>query len=113
MHINARLSRALAVCLHPVLLRRGLHTVQQRCCRWLLMTRDRMQSDELPLTHEFLAIMLGVRRPSVTEVLRPLQEQGLIRSRRGTITLVDRAGLEATCCECYRSVKDEYTRLLG
>jgi len=91
----------------------GLHTVQQRCCRWLLMTRDRVESDEVPLTHEFLAIMLGVRRPSVTEVLHPLQEQGLIRNTRGTITIVDRKGLEALSCECYRCVRDEYTRLLG
>jgi len=91
----------------------GLHAVQQRCCRWLLMTRDRVESDVVPLTHEFLAIMLGVRRPTVTEVLHPLQERGLIRSRRGTITIVDRAGLEAMSCECYQSVKDEYARLLG
>ena len=91
----------------------GLHTVQQRCCRWLLMTRDRVGSDDIQLTHEYLAMMLGVRRPSVTDVLRPLQEQGLIRNSRGKITLLDRKGVEAVCCECYRTVRDEYERLLG
>ena len=64
----------------------GLHPVQQRCCRWLLITLDRMESNVVPLTHEFLAIMLGVRRASVTEVLRPLHEQGLVNDSRGEIT---------------------------
>ncbi len=91
----------------------GLHVVQKRCCRWLLMTHDRVGADVLPLTHEFLGIMLGVRRTSVTEVLQPLQEQGLIRSERGIITVLDRNGLEDAACECYRSVKEEFTRLLG
>jgi len=91
----------------------GLHPVRQRCCRWLLMTHDRVHNDELPLTHEFLGIMLGVRRASVTEVLQPLQEMGLIRSRRGVITVLDRTQLEAESCECYRRVVDEYQRLLG
>jgi CRP-like cAMP-binding protein len=90
----------------------GLHQVQARCCRWLLMTQDRVQSDELPLTHEFLAIMLGVRRASVTEVLRPLQASGLIRSIRGRIIVLDRAGVEAASCECYRTVQHEFERLL-
>src|SRR3954471_18867523 len=61
----------------------GLHRLEQRCCRWLLMTRDRVGSDALPLTQEFLGMMLGSRRASVTEVLRPLQEAGLVRSHRG------------------------------
>lgn len=91
----------------------GLHKVEQRCCRWLLMTADRVGADELPLTHEFLAIMLGVRRSSVTEVLRPLQNLGLIRNSRGTIKIVDRTGLEARACECYRAVKAEFSRLFG
>jgi CRP-like cAMP-binding protein len=79
----------------------GLHNVQQRCCRWLLMTRDRMDSDELKLTHEFLGLMLGVRRASVSEVLAPLQEMGLVSSNRGTITILNRKALEAGVCECY------------
>jgi len=91
----------------------GLHQLEKRCCRWLLMTRDRVESDELRLTHEFLAIMLGVRRASVTEVLGPLQTAGLIRCHRGLITLLDRAGVEAHSCECYRAVKNEYDRLLS
>jgi CRP-like cAMP-binding protein len=91
----------------------GLHTVQKRCCRWLLMTHDRVGADELPLTHEFLGIMLGVRRASVTDVLRPLQERGLIRCRRGKIVVMDRAGLEAESCECYLVVQDEFARLFS
>ena len=91
----------------------GLHSVRQRCCRWLLMTRDRVHSDDLPLTHQYLAMMLGVRRPSITEVLHPLHEEGLIRSRRGKIRILDRAGLEAACCECYQKVNDEFARLFG
>lgn len=91
----------------------GLHTVQKRCCRWLLMTHDRVGDNVLPLTHEFLAIMLGVRRASITEVLRPLQRQGMVRNRRGKIEIVDRDALESHSCECYRSIKQEFERLLG
>ena len=91
----------------------GLHRLEQRCCRWLLMTRDRVGSDEMQLTHEYFAIMLGARRASITETLKPLQESGLVRSQRGRISILDRPGLEARTCECYRVVKDEYDRLLG
>jgi CRP-like cAMP-binding protein len=91
----------------------GLHSVQQRCCRWLLMTHDRVRGDEFPITHEFLAQMLGVRRPSVTEVLRPLQQDGLIDYRRGKMVILDRKGLEGASCECYRTVRREYDRILG
>ncbi|HEX3601341.1 MAG TPA: Crp/Fnr family transcriptional regulator [Lacipirellulaceae bacterium] len=91
----------------------GLHTVQQRCCRWLLMARDRCDNDEISLTHEFLAMMLGVRRASVSEVLRPLQETGLVSSNRGLITILNRAGIEAGTCECYRIIADQQRRLLG
>ena len=91
----------------------GLHAIQQRCCRWLLMTQDRVGSDRVPLTHEFLAIMLGVRRASVTEVLHPLQGKGLIHNGRGMIRILDRAGLEVIACECYRRTQEEYDRVLG
>jgi CRP-like cAMP-binding protein len=91
----------------------GLHPVGKRCCRWLLMTHDRVDGDELPLTHEFLAIMLAVRRPSVTENLQILQDQGLIFTSRGLIKITNRTGLEAAACECYRIVTSEYDRLLG
>ncbi len=91
----------------------GLHMIAQRCCRWLLMTHDRVEGDELALTHEFLSYMLGVRRSSVTEVLQALQKQELIGLRQGKITIRDRAGLEQLACECYQTVRDEYDRLLG
>jgi CRP-like cAMP-binding protein len=90
----------------------GLHVIVKRCCRWLLMTHDRVDSDDVALTHEFLSYMLGVRRSSVTEVLQSLQQQGLIRYRQGMITIANRAGLEDLCCECYRHVQEEYGRLL-
>lgn len=91
----------------------GLHTAYQRCCRWLLMGHDRVPAEELPLTHEFLAVMIGVRRAGVTEVLHSLSEAGLIRSKRGLVTILNRKGLEASACECYRAVVDEYTRLFA
>ena len=77
------------------------------------MTQDRIESDVLPLTHEFLSIMLGVRRASITEVLRPLQEQGLIHNGRGKVHVVNRKGLEAVACECYRRTVEEFARLFG
>lgn len=90
-----------------------LHSVEKRCCRWLLLCQDRVQSDQFPLTQEFLAQMLGVRRASVSEVAAILQRAGLIRYSRGKITICDRAGLEASSCECYRIVKEEFDRLLS
>jgi CRP-like cAMP-binding protein len=77
------------------------------------MTHDRMGTDTFALTHEFLGIMLGVRRATVTEVLGPLEDKGLIHNGRGSITILDRQGLEKMSCECYRKFKDEYDRLLG
>jgi CRP-like cAMP-binding protein len=89
-----------------------LHSVEERCCRWLLLCQDRVESDEFALTQEFLAQMLGVRRASVSVVAAILQKAGLIRYRRGKIMILDRLGLEATSCECYRIVKQEFDRLL-
>jgi len=91
----------------------GLHSVEQRCCRWLLTTQDRVGSQELNITHEFLAQMLGVRRASVTEVLRPLQSDGLIRASRGKVTILDPKRLADASCECYGVIRNEYERLLG
>jgi CRP-like cAMP-binding protein len=91
----------------------GLHAIVERCCRWLLMTHDRVEGDEVALTHEFLSFMLGVRRSSVTEVLQSIQQQGHIRYGKGRITIVNRAGLEEVCCECYGHVRAEYAHLLG
>lgn len=90
----------------------GLHSAEQRCCRWLLMTHDRVKQSEFGLTHEFLAVMLGVRRPTVTLIASKLQEAGLISYRRGHVTIVDRAGLEKMSCECYETVKTSFARLL-
>jgi CRP-like cAMP-binding protein len=90
-----------------------LHPIEQRCARWLLMTWDRVHSDHFPLTQEFLAQMLGVRRPSVSVVANLLQRAGLIRYSRGIMTITDPAGLEAATCSCYRVIRDEYDRLLG
>jgi CRP-like cAMP-binding protein len=89
------------------------HSVKKRLCRWLLMSHDRVGTDEFPLTHEFLAQMLGVRRPTVTAVAGTLQKAGLIRYRRGELTVLDRKGLEAASCECYEVVAKELERLLG
>ena len=89
-----------------------VHPVQQRCCRGLLATNDRVETDELLLTHEFLAIVLGVRRAIVIEVLRPLNRMRLVRNHRGSITILDRGGLEKLACQCYRRVKNEFDRLL-
>ena len=91
----------------------GLHSVEQRCCRWLLTTQDRVGSQELNITHEFLAQMLGVRRASVTEVLRPLQSDGLIRASRGKVVILDPKRLADASCECYGVIRNEYQRLLG
>ncbi|HYO63767.1 MAG TPA: Crp/Fnr family transcriptional regulator [Pyrinomonadaceae bacterium] len=90
-----------------------LHTVEQQLCRWLLLSRDRLSTDELVMTQELIANMLGVRREGVTHAAGRLQENGLISYVRGHITILDRPGLEASVCECYKVVKDEYERLLG
>ncbi|MFL6257837.1 MAG: Crp/Fnr family transcriptional regulator [Pyrinomonadaceae bacterium] len=89
-----------------------LHTIEQQLCRWLLLSHDRLDSDELVMTQELIANMLGVRREGVTHAAGRLQEQGLISYVRGHITVLDRRALEAAVCECYRVVKDEYDRLL-
>lgn len=90
-----------------------LHSVEERCCRWLLQTRDRVESDEFPITQEFLSQMLGVRRASVSEVAAILQKAGLIRYHRGKMQIIDQKGLESGSCECYHVIKQEYARLLS
>jgi CRP-like cAMP-binding protein len=95
-----------SVCIHR-------HSVQQRMCCWLLMSHDRVGADEFPLTQESLAQMLGVRRPTLTAVAGSLQKAGLISYHRGLMTVLDRQGLEAASCECYRAVRMELNRLLG
>jgi len=89
----------------------GLHSAEQRCCRWLLMTHDRVQQPEFQLSHEFLAMMLGSTRPTVTVVAGTLQKAGLIHYRHGHITIVDREGLESASCECYATVTRQFREL--
>jgi CRP-like cAMP-binding protein len=89
------------------------HSLQQRCCRWLLMTHDRMHSDEFLLTQEFLAMMLGVQRTGVSAAAGALQRAGFIRYKRGNVTILDRRGLMRRSCECYAVSKAEFDRLLG
>jgi CRP-like cAMP-binding protein len=89
-----------------------LHPVDQRLCKWILMSHDRVDSDELLLTQEVLAQMLGVRRASVTVAAGMLQKAGFVRYSRGVIKVLDRAALEASACECYRVVRAEQERLL-
>jgi len=89
------------------------HSLEQRCSRWLLMTRDRMGSDSFLLTQEFLAMMLGVQRTGVTAAASALQRAGLISYKRGNVMILDRRGLEHRSCECYGISKAEFDRLLG
>ncbi|HEY0330093.1 MAG TPA: Crp/Fnr family transcriptional regulator [Rhodopseudomonas sp.] len=95
-----------AVCNH-------FHSIEQRCCRWLLMTHDRVQAEDFLLTQEFLAMMLGARRSSVTEAAKKLKQRNLITYVRGHVTILDRPGIERCSCECYAISKGEYDRLLG
>lgn len=90
-----------------------LHSLEERCARWLLMTHDRVGRDEFSLTHEFLAEMLGVRRPSVSIAARTLQDAGGIRYRRGRVAILNRRRLEQAACECYGVVHRQYVKLLG
>jgi CRP-like cAMP-binding protein len=90
----------------------SVHMVEERCARWLLMSHDRSDDDLLAVTQEYLADMLGVCRSTVTLAAGALQRAGLIRYRRGAITVLDRVGLEAASCECYRIIREQYERLL-
>jgi len=87
------------------------HSIEERCARWLLMTRDRVEADEFPLTHEFLSFMLGVRRAGVTVAAGILQKAGFINYTHGHITIIDRAGLEGAACPCYRIIRETYNGL--
>ena len=89
-----------------------VHSVEQRCARWLLMASDRIESETMPMTHEFLASMLGVRRAGVTTTAGDLQRSGLIRYHHGQLTITDREGLEATACECYPIDRNQLGSLL-
>jgi hypothetical protein len=90
-----------------------MHTIQQRLCRWLLLIHDRVPTKERPITQEFLAQMLAVRPESVSRAAREFHKAGMMRCGQGHVTIIDRRGLEARACECYRAVQNEFTRLLG
>ena len=91
----------------------GRHDLEQRLARWLLMAHDRVDGDEIPMTQEFLAIMLCVYRPSVTVAASTLQRAGIIRNGRGHVSVLDRPALEATACDCYAAVRRRFDTLLG
>jgi CRP-like cAMP-binding protein len=107
-----RYSQALIAFMTRSVACNALHDVNARCARWLLLTQDRVRDDSIALTHEYLASMLGVRRSSVTVVLKQLERRGLIRSARGRIHILQREGLESLSCECYRTVRDYFDRLV-
>ena len=112
MHLLLRYTQALLTQMSQTAVCNRHHTVDQQLCRWLLLSLDRLSTNELEMTQELIANMLGVRREGVTEAAGNLQHAGLIRYRRGRIRILDRAGLEARSCECYQVVKKEYDRLL-
>jgi CRP-like cAMP-binding protein len=90
-----------------------LHPIEQQLCRWLLLSHDRLHTDKLVMTHDLISNMLGVRREGITLAAQKLAARGLISNRRGTMTVIDREGLEHAACECYAVVRAEYGRLLG
>jgi CRP-like cAMP-binding protein len=90
-----------------------LHPIEQQLCRWLLLSHDRLHTDKLVMTHDLISNMLGVRREGITLAAQKLADRKLITNKRGTMTVVDRQGLEAAACECYKVVNAEYNRLLG
>ncbi len=112
MHLMLRYTQALITQMAQTAVCNRHHQLDQQLCRWLLLSMDRLVGDELVMTQELIANMLGVRREGVTEAALKLQRDGLIRYARGHITVLDRTGLEARTCECYGVVKREYERLL-
>ena len=112
MHLLLRYTQALITQMAQTAVCNRHHSVDQQLCRWLLLSLDRLSSNELSMTQELIANMLGVRREGVTEAAGKLQDAGLIRYQRGRITVLDRPGLEARACECYQVVKAEFDRLL-
>ncbi len=112
MHLLLRYTQALITQMSQTAVCNRLHSVDQQLCRWLLLSLDRLPSNELTMTQELIANMLGVRREGVTEAAGKLQDVGLIHYSRGRITVLDRPGLEAQACECYHVVKKEFDRLL-
>ncbi len=112
-HLLLRYTQALITQISQTAVCNRLHSMEQRLCRWLLMTHDRTHSDQLQMTQEFISHMLGVRREGVTHAAQNLQEKGLISYVRGHIRIVDRPQLEAQVCECYQVVRAEHSRIFG
>jgi CRP-like cAMP-binding protein len=112
LHLLLRYTQALITQMAQTAVCNRHHTLDQQLCRWLLLSLDRLQGDELVMTQELIANMLGVRREGVTEAALKLQAAGMIRYARGRITVLDRPALEERTCECYAVVKKEYDRLL-
>jgi CRP-like cAMP-binding protein len=112
MHLLLRYTQALITQMSQTAVCNRHHSLDQQLCRWLLLSLDRLHGNELVMTQELIANMLGVRREGVTEAALSLQKAGLIRYARGHISVLDRPGLEARTCECYAVVKKEYDRLL-
>ena len=112
-HLLLRYTQALLTQMAQTAVCNRHHSIDQQLCRWLLLSLDRLSTNELVMTQELIANMLGVRREGVTESAGNLQNAGLIHYTRGRITIIDRAGLEARCCECYAVVKRESDRLLA
>jgi CRP-like cAMP-binding protein len=110
-HLLLRFTHALLAQISQMAACNRRHSIDQQVCRWLLTSLDRLASDELTMTHEMLANTLGVRREGITEAAHKLQGAGFIVYRRGRITVLDRIGVEALCCECYRVMRREYNRL--
>ena len=98
---------------HQTVACNAVHSAEERMCRWLLTNQDRVHTGQLTMTHEFLAQMLGVRRQTVTVIAGTLQAAGFITSRRGVVRILNREGLEASCCECYAITKSVYERIVG
>ena len=111
-HLVLRFTEALMAQTLQTVACNAVHSVEARCCRWILMTQDRAGQPDLPLTQEFLAEMLGVQRSTVSDVARSIQDKGLIRQGRGMITVTDRPGLEAAACECYEIIRQKFEQLL-
>ena len=112
LHLLLRYTQALITQMAQTAVCNRHHSLDQQLCRWLLLSLDRLQGDQLIMTQELIANMLGVRREGVTESAFNLQKAGLIRYSRGRITVLDRPGLEKRTCECYAVVRNEYSRLL-
>jgi CRP-like cAMP-binding protein len=111
-HLLLRYTQALITQMSQTAVCNRHHSVDQQLCRWLLLSLDRLPTNELTMTQELIANMIGVRREGVTEAAGKLQSAGLIHYSRGHITVTDRPGLEARACECYQVVKTEFDRLL-